>query len=52
VLGAAPEIGLDDARLSNIAAVVRAELVQEADAGLPCSMPGRVLAPCISFRRR
>ena len=35
VLGAAPEIGLDDARLSDIAAVVRAELAQEADAGFP-----------------
>jgi hypothetical protein len=35
VLGAAPEIGLDDSRLSDIAAVVRAELAQEADAGFP-----------------
>ena len=33
--GAAPEIGLDDSRLSDVAAVVRAELAQEADAGFP-----------------
>jgi hypothetical protein len=35
VPGHIPEIGLDDSRLSGIAALVRAELAEEADAGFP-----------------
>jgi hypothetical protein len=32
VLGAVPEIGLEDPRLSELAALVRAELAEEVDA--------------------
>jgi hypothetical protein len=35
VLGAVPEIGPDDPRLSELAALVRAELAEEVDAGFP-----------------
>jgi hypothetical protein len=35
VIGRAPEIGLDDPRLADIAGLIRADLVEEADAGFP-----------------
>jgi hypothetical protein len=35
MVGHIPEIGLDDGRLADIAALIRTELAQEVDAGFP-----------------